>query len=84
MKKNFIVLLTALALAIGCQDKAPKTEKQPVQEKSAVDEAAAGGFTGTALESIKADRYTYVQVDTGTEKIWAATPESAPRWEIRW
>jgi len=75
VKKNFIVLLTALALAIGCQDKAPKTEKQPVQEKSAVDEAAAGGFTGTALESIKADRYTYVQVDTGTEKIWAATPE---------
>jgi len=75
VKKHFIVLLAVLALAIGCQDKAPKTEKQPVQEKSVVDEAAGGGFTGTVAEIIKVERYTYVQVDTGKEKIWAATPE---------
>ena len=64
-----------MALAIGCQDKAPKTEKKAVQEKSAVDESAAGGFSGTVIETIKVERYTYVQVDTGKEKIWAATPE---------
>ena len=75
MKKHLTVLLVALALAIGCQDKAPKPEEQPVREKPTVDQPAAGGFTGTALETIKADRYTYVQVDTGTEKVWAATPE---------
>ena len=75
MKKHFIVLLAALALAIGCQDKAPTSEEQPVRGKPPVARPAAGGFTGTALETMKADRYTYVQVDTGTEKLWAATPE---------
>ena len=74
MKKHFIVLLATLALAIGCQDKAPKSEEQPVRGKPPVARPAAGGFTGTALATMKAERYTYVQVDTGTEKIWAATP----------
>jgi len=75
VKKHFIVLLAALALAIGCQDKAPKTEEKAVQERSVVDEAAGGGFSGTVAEIIKVERYTYVQVDTGKEKVWAATPE---------
>jgi hypothetical protein len=75
VKRNLILLLAALALAIGCQDKAPKSEEQPVREKPTVAQSAAGGFTGTALETMEADRYTYVQVDTGSEKIWAATPE---------
>jgi hypothetical protein len=75
VKKHFIVLLAALALAIGCQDKAPKTEEKPVEQKSVVDESAGGGFSGTVAETIKVERYTYVQVDTGKEKIWAATPE---------
>jgi len=55
VKKHFIVILAALALAIGCQDKAPKTEGQPVQEKSVVDESA-GGFSGTVAEIIKVER----------------------------
>ena len=63
MKKHFIVLLAVLALAIGCKDKAPKTEEQTVQEKSVVDESAGGGFSGTVAEIIKVERYTYVQVD---------------------
>ena len=75
VKKYLIVLLASLALAIGCQDKSPKTEKQPVQEKSVVDESEGGGFSGTVAQTIKVERYTYVQVDTGKETIWAATPE---------
>ena len=75
VKKYCIVLLTILALVIGCQDKTPKSDKQPVQEKSVVDESAGGGFSGTVAKTIKVERYTYVQVDTGKEKIWAATPE---------
>ena len=74
MRKDIIVLLAVLALAFGCQEKAPKAEKQPVQEKSVVDESGGGGFAGTVAQTIKVERYTYVQVDTGTEKIWAATP----------
>ena len=75
MRKDMIVVLAVLALVIGCQEKAPKAEKQPVQEKSVVDESAGGSFTGTVADTIKVERYTYVQVDTGKEKIWAATPE---------
>jgi ribosomal protein S17 len=32
-------------------------------------------FTGTVLETMNAANYTYVQVDNGTEKIWAAAPQ---------
>lgn len=74
MKNYFIVLMTMLALAVACEEKGPKAVEQPVPEKTKTAQSAAGGFTGTALETMKADRYTYVQVDTGTEKIWAATP----------
>jgi hypothetical protein len=74
--KNYLIVLTViLAFAVGCEEKGPEVVEQSAPQRSAVDETAAGGFTGTALESIKADRYTYVQVDTGSEKIWAATPE---------
>ena len=74
--KNYIIMLVAiLALALGCEEKGPKVGKQPEPQKPTVNQPAAGGFTGRALETIKADRYTYVQVDTGREKIWAATPE---------
>ncbi len=74
MKKNLIFLLAILALAVGCKEEAPKAEEQPVPEKPAVSQPAADQFTGTVVEAIKADRYTYVHVDTGTKKIWAATP----------
>jgi hypothetical protein len=67
--------MTILALAVGCKQEAPKVAEQPEAQKPTVAQPAAGGYTGTALETIKADRYTYVQVDTGTEKVWAATPE---------
>lgn len=75
MKKNLIFLLAILALTVGCKEKAPRAVEQPEPQKPTVDQPAVAGFTGTALEIIKADRYTYVQVDIGTEKIWAATPE---------
>jgi len=74
VKNYFIVLMTILALVVGCEEKGSKAVEQSTPQKPAVDETAAGGFRGTALETIKADRYTYVQVDTGIEKIWAATP----------
>lgn len=75
MKNYLIVLMAVLILTVGCNEEAPKAVEQPEPQKHAIDEAAAGGFTGKALETIKADRYTYVQVDTGAEKVWAATPE---------
>jgi len=34
---------------------------------------AAGNFSGKVLETMTTDGYTYVQVDTGNQKAWAAT-----------
>jgi len=75
VNKHLIVLVTILALAVGCEEKGPTNVEQTAPQKPSVDESAANGFSGIALETMKADRYTYVQVDIGTEKIWAATPE---------
>ena len=74
MKNYLIMLLAILALTVGCKEEALKAEEQPVPEKPAVSQPAADRYTGTVVEAIKADRYTYVHVDTGMEKIWAATP----------
>jgi len=38
---------------------------------------ADGNFSGTVLETINADRYTYVLVDTGTQQAWAAATHLA-------
>jgi hypothetical protein len=37
--------------------------------------AGPGGFTGTVTETMNSGGYTYVQVDTGAEKIWAASSQ---------
>lgn len=39
--------------------------------------AAPGKVSGTVVETMDAASYTYVQVDTGKEKIWAAAPQFA-------
>lgn len=36
--------------------------------------ATAGALSGKVLETMDASRYTYVMVDTGKDKIWAAAP----------
>jgi hypothetical protein len=74
VKKNLIWLLAILSLTVFCSNEAPKAGNKLAQEKSLVTKPAPDRFTGIVLETIKADRYTYINVDTGAEKIWAATP----------
>lgn len=64
MKKNLVLLLAILSLTVFCSSESPKAENKPATNK----------FTGTIVETIKADRYTYIHVVAGAEKIWAATP----------
>ena len=75
MKNYLIMLIAILTLAVGCEEKGTKAVKESTPQKSVVDESGGGGFTGTVAEIIKVERYTYVQVDMGKEKVWAATPE---------
>ena len=73
MRKRLIVLLIALSVTL-CHEYQVSVAAEPAdQEQPARAVLAPGGFTGRAVEAIKASRYTYVQVDTGREKIWAAT-----------
>lgn len=76
----FCIATFSLALLAGCSEEAPapKTEaaKPSAQTAPAVPQAAPGK-TGKVLETMDAAGYTYVQVDTGTEKFWAAAPQFA-------
>lgn len=83
MKRLFALLsiacLTAAFLsACGQQEKAPEVTKPSAQSAPAAAPAAPAaspGKTGKVTETMNASGYTYVQVDTGKEKFWAAAPE---------
>jgi len=75
VKKNLVFLLVTLSLAVCYNYPAPFAEEPTGQQQPATTDLVPGGFAGRAVEAIKASRYTYVQVDTGKEKIWAATPD---------
>ena len=75
-----VIALFSLTLLAGCgEDPAPKTEVAKPSAQSApatpAAPAAAPGKTGTVTETMNAAGYTYVEVDTGSEKFWAAAPE---------
>lgn len=47
-------------------------------EKPAPGAAAqGGGLAGKVVETVNAASYTYVQIDTGTKKVWVAAPQFA-------
>jgi hypothetical protein len=52
---------------------APGAESPP----DAASPAAAESIAGTIVETMDAAGYTYVLVDTGTRKVWAAGPRTA-------
>jgi hypothetical protein len=67
-------LTTLLMTACGEKEKAPEVAKPSAPSAPA---AAGPGKTGKVTETMNAAGYTYVQVDTGKEKFWAAAPETA-------
>lgn len=73
MKRRLYLMfatLTALTTLTVCNGEAPKTTQVPVTVQP-----AAVGYTGTVIETMTTAGYTYVWIDTGSEKIWAATPQ---------
>ncbi len=84
MKKRFFsvlaIVVVALVLTTGCSDKGPETGQAPAPEMSASGQASDVSQKpeeqrGTVVETIDAARYTYVRVDIGSKKIWAAAPQ---------
>lgn len=80
MKRLFALLsitfLTiSLLAACGSQEKAPEAPKPAAQPAPGGAPTASPGKTGKVTETMNAAGYTYVQVDTGKEKFWAAAPQ---------
>jgi len=74
--KNLFYLILAGSLLFsltGCKDETPK----PADNTPAQQAAPVQGKAGTVAETMNSGGYTYVQVDTGSEKFWAAAPEIA-------
>ncbi len=79
----FCIALFTVSLLAGCGEDTPapttqaeKPSAQTAQETPATPQAAPGK-SGKVLETMDAAGYTYVHVDTGTEKFWAAAPQFA-------
>lgn len=72
MKKglNAIAAILLFAMVLGCDNNPPQTAGATRPEA----EAPPVRQTGTVIEFINASNYTYVHVDTGKDKIWAAAP----------
>lgn len=73
MKLRICILLSSILIlaGTGCNNSKPSIDTEtPAQQP-----AAASGYTGTVVETMNAAGYTYVLLDTGTERIWAAGPE---------
>ncbi len=82
MKKTLIFItlaLAALSLSACSKEEPAAPVAQPAQGSAPTAMAApavakTGGTSGTVMETMNAAGYTYVQVDSGTQKIWAAAP----------
>jgi hypothetical protein len=70
---SLLVYLLALTL-VTHTTAGPAAENQPSQPAATASETP--GFQGTVIETINSAGYTYVNVDTGKKKIWAAAPET--------
>jgi hypothetical protein len=74
-RKHTFALAGCLMLALvsaDCKDK-PGTPAQGSPELSSMGSKT---FTGKVVETMDAATYTYVLVDTGKEKLWAAGPQT--------
>ncbi len=76
-----IVLLTiGSSSAYGQQHEMPTGHPTPASGPLGAGQASASagpGLSGLVTETMDVASYTYVQVDTGTESVWAAAPRFA-------
>lgn len=81
--KRISLLIVAGLLALtfaGCKSETPEPTAAPKQQATAPAEQvapAAQGQSGSVVETMNSGGYTYVLVNTGSEQIWAAAPETA-------
>jgi hydrogenase maturation factor len=69
---KFTLLCTILALVAGQVQAFPGASAQPAGAPAAANQAVA--IKGTVVETMNASGYTYVCVESGGQKQWAAVP----------
>ena len=69
----FVALMSVPAICLAENPKAAMPSHG--QPAIAASDASSGGVSGTVIETKDVDTYTYVQVDSGSKKIWAAAPK---------
>ncbi len=82
----FLAGLIAAGTLTACKDETPQVANQAAPQSGQMPEGhpptnkanqpQAAGHTGTVSETMSTAGYTYVQIDTGDEKLWAAAPET--------
>lgn len=74
--KNLLLGLTLLlaTLLFGCQQSSNNTST-PAAAPTVSPQAASNTTTGTVIETMNSQGYTYVLVDSGNDQIWAATAQ---------
>lgn len=75
--KSTLVMLGATVLTLSCLQPSAGAAMCGAAPESDLAEPAATSFSGRVVATTNASRYTYVQIDTGTAKIWAAGPAVA-------
>lgn len=71
-----MLLLVGTLTACSSGETASPDASAAAPAEAAAQVAEEGGFSGKIIETMNAGGYTYVLVDTGSEQIWAAGPES--------
>lgn len=73
MNMKYVLLISCLAIGVQVAWSADQAAA-PVNESAAPTSDASNGFSGKVTETMNAASYTYVLVDTGANKLWAAAP----------
>jgi len=77
MKTTFVRLAFSLTLplAAACSREEPAPPPARAVKTPAATAVPGAAVSGMVVDTMNAAGYTYVQVDTGNEKVWAAAPE---------
>ncbi len=70
----FVMIITVITLgSVSCSQQQTEATRTKIAAEST--KTAAGENTGKIAEMMDAGEYTYVLVDNGAEKVWAAAPK---------
>ncbi len=78
MTKQYVILLILLLMILpltgNWEQRRLWANEQQLRKVTSSDKDLAEGFSGTVTETMNSGGYTYVYVDTGSDKKWAAAP----------